>query len=128
MPPFAIVFLGAGLGGMLRHLVNVAAVRLLGPGFPWGTLLVNIAGSLAMGLLTGYLTFRAGLPQSWRLFLTTGLLGGFTTFSAFTLDAAVLWERGALVQLAAYVIGSVGLSLAVLFIGLALFRPAHGLP
>ena len=128
MPPFAIVFLGAGLGGMLRHLVNVAALRLLGPGFPWGTLLVNIAGSLAMGLLTGYLTFRAGLPQSWRLFLTTGLLGGFTTFSAFTLDAAVLWERGALVQLAAYVIGSVGLSLAVLFIGLALFRPSHGLP
>jgi len=89
---YLIVFLGAGVGGALRHGVNVAAVRLFGYGVPVGTLIVNVAGSFLMGLLAGYFAFRPGLGQHMRLFLTTGVLGGFTTFSAFSLDAALLIE------------------------------------
>ena len=90
---YLIVFLGAGIGGALRHGVNVGAARLFGYGFPLGTLIVNIAGSFAMGLLAGYFAARPHLGQHARLFLTTGVLGGFTTFSAFSLDAALLIER-----------------------------------
>ena len=86
---YLIVFLGAGIGGALRHGVNVGATRLFGFGFPFGTLIVNIVGSFAMGLLAGYFAFRPGINQHMRLFLTTGVLGGFTTFSAFSLDAAL---------------------------------------
>src|SRR3954467_5066648 len=104
---YLIVFLGAGFGGALRHGVNVGAARLFGFGFPYGTLIVNIAGSFAMGLLAGYFAFRPGIGQHVRLFLTTGILGGFTTFSAFSLDAAVLAERHAYGAAAAYMVGSV---------------------
>lgn len=119
-----LVFVGAGIGGALRHAVNSACLRWCGPEFPVGTMLVNIAGSLAMGLLAGYFTFRAGesWTQSARLFATTGLLGGFTTFSAFSLDAVLLWERGQAGLAAFYVLGSVILSLAGLVAGLALVR------
>ena len=86
---YLIVFLGAGIGGALRHGVNVGAARLLGTGFPFGTLIVNFVGSFAMGLLAGFFMYRSGIPQHVRLFLTTGILGGFTTFSTFSLDAAV---------------------------------------
>lgn len=120
---YLIVFLGAGLGGALRHVVNVWAVRAFGYEFPIGTLVVNVIGSFVMGLLAGFFIFRAGLvPQHARLFLTTGLLGGFTTFSAFSLDAALLIERHAYSAAGAYVIGSVFASLAALFLGLALFN------
>ena len=108
---YLIVFLGAGLGGAARHGVNVAAARLLGYGFPFGTLIVNLAGSLAMGLLAGWFAYRTGINQHVRLFLTTGILGGFTTFSAFSLDAALLIERHAYVSAAAYVLGSVLVSI-----------------
>ncbi len=119
-----LVFLGGGIGAAGRHGVNIAAARMLGIGFPWGTLIVNILGSFAMGLLAAWFAFRAdaGLSQHARLFLTTGILGGFTTFSAFSLDAALLWERGAIVAAASYVIVSVTLSVAGLFAGLALVR------
>lgn len=121
---FMLVFLGAGIGGALRHGVNLAAARVLGPGFPWGTLGVNVAGSLAMGLLAGYLALRAGegWTHSTRLFLATGVLGGFTTFSAFSLDAVVLFERGEAGAAAAYVLASVLLSIGGLLAGLALVR------
>ena len=125
---YLIVFLGAGIGGVLRHGVNVGAVRLLGYGFPFGTLIVNVAGSFLMGLLAGYFAYRTGLPQHTRLFLTTGLLGGFTTFSAFSLDAALLVERHAYSLAAAYMLGSVVLSLVALFAGLSLFRTGAILP
>ncbi len=119
-----LVFVGAGIGGALRHTVNSACLRYCGPDFPLGTMLVNIAGSLVMGLLAGYFAFKAG--ESWsqpaRLFATTGLLGGFTTFSAFSLDAVLLWERGQAGMAAFYVLGSVILSLAGLVAGLALVR------
>ena len=125
---YVIVFAGAGIGGALRHGVNLAAVRMFGFGFPYGTLMVNVIGSLAMGLLAGYFAFRMGIPQHVRLFLTTGVLGGFTTFSAFSLDAALLMERHAYWSAAAYVLGSVFLSLLALFVGLSLFRTGAPLP
>src|SRR5258708_36529975 len=90
---YLIVFLGAGLGGALRHGVNVAAGRMFGLGFPYGTMIVNIAGSFLMGLLAGYFAFRPGVDQHLRLFLTTGILGGGTTFSAFLRDAALPFAR-----------------------------------
>lgn len=119
-----LVFLGAGVGGALRHGVNIAAARAFGLGFPWGTLAVNVVGSFAMGALAGYFAFRAGAgsSQHLRLFLTTGVLGGFTTFSAFSLDAVLLWERGAAGLAAAYTAGSVLGSIAALGLGLALVR------
>jgi fluoride exporter len=117
-----VVFLGAGLGGALRHGVNLAAARLLGTAFPFGTLAVNLIGCLLMGLAAGWFAFRGDAPQAWRLFLATGVLGGFTTFSAFSLDVALLWERGAMATAAAYVAVSVAGSIAALFAGLALMR------
>jgi len=125
---YLIVFLGAGIGGALRHGVNVGAVRLFGYGFPFGTLIVNVAGSFLIGLLAGYFAFRPGIPQDIRLFLTTGILGGFTTFSAFSLDSALLIERHAYALAAVYVAGSVAASLVALFLGLALFRTTVHLP
>ena len=91
---YVIVFLGAGIGGALRHGVNVGAAKLFGYGFPFGTMIVNVAGSFAMGLLAGYFAFRPGIAQHMRLFLTTGILGGFR-LSAFSLDTALLVERHA---------------------------------
>lgn len=125
---YLIVFVGAGIGGALRHGVNLAAVRLLGYGFPFGTLIVNLAGSFAMGLLAGWFAYRTGIPQHMRLFLTTGILGGFTTFSAFSLDSALLIERNAWGHAAAYVAGSVILSVLALFAGLSLMRVGGSLP
>jgi CrcB protein len=119
-----LVFVGGGIGAALRHGVNTAFMRWLGPGFPWHTLVINMAGSLAMGLLTGWLAFKAGASwsQPVRLFLTTGICGGFTTFSAFSLDAVLLWERGEVAASASYVVGSVVLSILGLVAGLALMR------
>jgi len=125
---YLIVFAGAGIGGAMRHGVNVAAARMFGYGFPFGTLIVNIVGSFLMGALAGYFAFRPGMPQHLRLFLTTGILGGFTTFSAFSLDAALLIERNSYALAAGYVIGSVGVSLAALFLGLAIFERRIPLP
>jgi fluoride exporter len=125
---YFIVFLGAGVGGALRHGVNLAAARQFGFGFPFGTLIVNVAGSFRMGLLAGYFAFRPGLSQHLRLFLTTGVLGGFTTFSAFSLDTALLVERHAYGMAAGYAVGSVAASVAALFFGLAVFRGGGQLP
>jgi fluoride exporter len=125
---YLIVFIGAGIGGALRHGVNVGASRLFGYGFPLGTFIVNIVGSFAMGLLAGYFIYRPGMPQHVRLFLTTGVLGGFTTFSSFSLDAALLIERHAYALAAGYVIGSIAAGVSALFFGLALFRSTPHLP
>ena len=125
---YLIVFIGAGIGGAMRHGINVAAVRLFGYGFPFGTFIVNVLGSFAMGLLAGFFIYRPGVPQHVRLFLTTGILGGFTTFSSFSLDAALLVERHAYALAAGYVIGSVAAGVSALFFGLAVFRSAGHLP
>ena len=119
---YLLVFFGGGLGASLRHFINVSCGRAFGTGFPWGTFIINITGSTAMGLIAGYLALKGDASQPWRLFLMTGILGGYTTFSAFSLDAALLYERGELGLSALYVLGSVALSIAGLFGGLALMR------
>lgn len=119
---YLIVFLGAGLGGALRHGVNTVALRWLGSGFPYGTLFVNVSGSLLMGLIAGWFAFRGDASQGWRLFLATGILGGFTTFSAFSLETALLYERGEPGLMALNIAASVVLSVAALFAGLAIMR------
>lgn len=124
MGAYLIVFAGAGIGGALRHGVNMAAARL-GHSFPLGTFAVNLLGGFLMGVLAAYFAYRTGIPQHVRLFLITGLLGGFTTFSAFSLDAALMWERGALGELAIYAASSVILSVAALFLGMAAVRLMH---
>ena len=117
-----LVAAGGAAGAVCRHVVNLFALRLAGPAFPWGTLFVNVAGSLAMGLFIGWLARRAGGGQELRLLLATGFLGGFTTFSAFSLDAVTLWERGEVALSMGYVLVSVAFSILALFGGLALAR------
>ncbi|MCX5579069.1 fluoride efflux transporter CrcB [Kaistia terrae] len=128
MFPAFLVFVGAGLGGVLRHGVNVTSARFFGTNFPWGTLTVNVVGSLVMGLLAGYFAFRDGVnwTQHARLFLTTGVLGGFTTFSTFSLDVAVLLERGDTGSATIYALASLIVSVLALFAGLLLVRTLAG--
>ncbi|HZG27878.1 MULTISPECIES: fluoride efflux transporter CrcB [Agrobacterium] len=123
---FVIVFLGAGVGGAVRHGVNLIVAHLLGLGFPWATLSINIIGSLLMGILTEIFVMRTGLPQELRLFLTTGILGGFTTFSTFSLDAVGLWERGETSAAILYASASVILAFIAVFAGMALVRGMVG--
>lgn len=118
----SIVALGGAIGASLRYLVGLAAVRLSGTGFPWGTLFVNVTGSLAMGLVFALLMRRIELPHGLGLFLMTGILGGFTTFSAFSLETAMMWERGLVAATLSYVAASVTFSIAALFVGLWLGR------
>ena len=119
---FLIVFVGGGIGAALRHGFNLAFARLLGTAFPYATLWENVTGSVIMGLLVAYFAFKGGIPQHWQLFLTTGILGGYTTFSTFSLDTALLYERGQLGLAAIYVLLSVALSVGGLFAGLAIVR------
>ena len=102
-----LVFFGGGLGASLRHFVNVACARCVGTAFPYGTFIINITGSTVMGLIAGYLAFKGEASQPWRLFVMTGILGGYTTFSAFSLDTALLYERGQIGLALFYVLGSV---------------------
>ncbi|MFG1351501.1 fluoride efflux transporter CrcB [Xanthobacter autotrophicus] len=124
LPPALVVFLGAGLGGVLRHFINMAVPKFLGTGFPFATFLINVSGSFIMGLIVGYLAFKDGVfwNQTMRLFLTTGILGGYTTFSTFSLDFFFLVERNAYDLAFAYVAASVLLALAAVFSGMMLMR------
>ena len=115
-----LVALGGGAGAAARHLVGLASLRALGPGFPYGTLIVNVLGSLLMGLVVEWLARRGGIAL--RPLLATGFLGGFTTFSTFSLDAVALWERGEGALAAGYVVGSVLLCIGGLVAGLAIGR------
>lgn len=119
---YLIVFLGGGFGAALRHAINVASVRAFGMGFPAGTMFINVTGSFLMGVIAGYFALRGDLSQHWRLFLTTGILGGYTTFSAFSLDAILLWERGEAGLAVLYVAGSVVFSLLGLVAGFWIVR------
>ncbi|WAC26714.1 fluoride efflux transporter CrcB [Ancylobacter sp. SL191] len=124
MNSMVMIFIGAGIGGVLRNAVNMLAMRLFGMHFPIGTMAINIVGSFAIGLVAGWLTFRAEWAWSYhaRVFIITGMLGGFTTFSSFSLDTALLMERGEMGLAALYVGGSVALSLVAVFGGLAIMR------
>jgi len=116
---FLMVFLGAGLGGCLRHAIN-----MLGKSFApfWATFFINVTGSMVMGMVIAYLAHRGNLSQNYRLFVATGILGGYTTFSTFSLDAAVLIEKGKAGTAFAYLLGSVALGLVGLFGGMRLVR------
>jgi CrcB protein len=117
-----LVVIGGGLGAGARYLINIFVTRLMGPSFPWGTLGINIAGCLAMGLFIEFLAQRSNTSAELRMFVATGILGGFTTFSAFSLDFAVLWERNAMASAFGYLFASVIGSVLALFIGLWLAR------
>lgn len=123
---YVIVFFGAGIGGALRHATNLLAARLFGLAFPAGTLAVNILGAFAMAVIVEVFALKAGLPQSARLFLTTGVLGGFTTFSTFTLDAVTLYERGEGLTALGYILLSVVGSLVAFLGGMLLVRQFIG--
>jgi CrcB protein len=119
----ALVAFGGALGAVARLGATALAARLAGAGFPWGTLSVNVVGSLAMGVAAGLLLERAGdLSHRAAPFLMTGVLGGFTTFSAFSLDALTLIERGRTAAALAYAGGSVALSLLALWAGISAVR------
>ena len=117
-----MVFLGGGLGAAARHGVNLLAAQAGGGRFPWGTLAVNVLGSLLIGVLVEWFALRVQLGQPLRLFLITGVLGGFTTFSAFSLEVGLLMERGQLLLAAGYVLASVAGAVGALFIGMHLVR------
>ncbi|PRD50968.1 fluoride efflux transporter CrcB [Phyllobacterium myrsinacearum] len=121
---YILVFVGGGIGSALRLGANQVSLRLLGPDWPGGTLFVNLVGCFLMGLCAGWFAFRGGgtESQSVRLLITTGIIGGFTTFSAFALDTATLWQRDNGIASAAYVIISVAGSILAAFIGLSVFR------
>ena len=116
-----LVVVGGGIGAGIRHLTNMGALRLVGSNYPWGTMAINIVGSFAMGLFIAMLMRRGG-SNELRLFVATGILGGFTTFSAFSLDFATLWERGATLPAFGYALASVIGAIIALFLGLWLAR------
>ena len=116
-----LVVIGGGIGAGIRHLTNMGALRLVGPNYPWGTIVINIVGSFVMGLFIAMLARRGGSNEV-RLFVATGILGGFTTFSAFSLDFATLWERGATLPAFGYALASVIGAILALFLGLWLAR------
>lgn len=119
MGGYLLVFVGGGLGAVLRHGVTRASLAYLGPGFPYGTLFVNVLGGFLTGVLAELFLMKSGGSQELRLFFATGLLGGFTTFSAFSLDAALMWQRSDLTALGSYIVASVFLSVAAIFAGMA---------
>jgi len=124
MMGYLVVFVGAGVGGMLRHFLNIWIARLAGTHFPMHTFVINITGSIVMGIITALFALKGGATGHLRLFLATGVLGGYTTFSTFSLDAVLLWERHDYLSAAYYVGGSVVLSLLGLVAGLWIVRTA----
>jgi fluoride exporter len=113
---------GGALGAVGRHYVSASVMRLVGAGFPWGTLTVNVLGSFLMGVLIELMAQRLNVGLEMRAFLTVGFLGAFTTFSTFSLDFATLFERGAGMAALGYAALSVVLAITALFAGLAVMR------
>ena len=119
---FFFVALGGAVGASLRYAISLATVQIIGGQFPWGTLLVNVAGSICLGVVTAILADSWALSAEFRLFLVVGVLGGFTTFSAFSMDILILVERSQLDLAILYLLGTLMLSLGGLFAGLRLAR------
>lgn len=117
-----LVMLGGAIGAALRYHLGKIALRVAGLAWPWGTLAANILGGLAMGLLAGWLALRATGGEPVRLFLAVGVLGGFTTFSAFSLETLLMIERGEMASALAYAVVSVGASVGALSLGLMTMR------
>lgn len=116
------IAVGGALGSVTRHLMAARISAWLGSGFPWGIFTVNILGGLVMGVLVELMALRWSVGGEWRAFLTVGIVGGFTTFSSFSLDVVLLMERGDYGLAALYVIGSVVLSVGALFGAMMLVR------
>lgn len=119
---FLLVFLGGGLGSVARHSMSVLTTKLFGVQFILSTLTVNLLGSFMMGMVVEYFALKIDLPQQGKLFLTTGFLGGFTTFSAFSLEVALLHSRGAILAAALYVVASILFGVLSIFSGMSLVR------
>ncbi|AHG45505.1 camphor resistance protein CrcB [Rhizobium leguminosarum bv. trifolii CB782] len=117
-----LVALGGAIGSLLRYYVGQWSLRLMGPAFPWGTLTVNVVGCFVIGVFAELIARKFNASVELRLLLITGFLGGFTTFSAFSLDAISLFERGEAVAGGIYIAASVGLSMAAVIAGLAVMR------
>ena len=127
MQTLLLVAVGGASGAVMRYLLGVQALRFAGSGWPYGTFAANILGGFLMGVLAGVLALRGGADQEkWRILLGVGVLGGFTTFSAYSLEVALMIERRAYGQAAVYSLGSVVLSIAALFVGLILARKVLG--
>ncbi|MCO6186169.1 fluoride efflux transporter CrcB [Rhizobium sp. L1K21] len=122
MPHILLAALGGAVGSSFRYLVGVWALRFFGPGYPWGTFIVNVVGSFLIGVLAEFIALKMNASSELRVLIVTGFLGGFTTFSAFSLETMTLFERGALGLSAIYVLSSLVLSIAAVFAGLALVR------
>ncbi len=123
MDKLLLVFVGGGLGSLARFGVGVLALKRLGSGWPYGTFTVNVLGGLVMGFLIGWLALRGGDSQErWRLLAAVGVLGGFTTFSSFSLEAALMIERREYATAGLYVLLSVVLAISALFLGLLAAR------
>ncbi|GLQ07754.1 fluoride efflux transporter CrcB [Sneathiella chinensis] len=122
MNMYLSIAIGGALGACARYGMGTMALRLLGPGYPYGTLAVNVLGSLVMGVLIELMALRWSPSPELRVFLVTGFLGAFTTFSTFSLDAANLFQKGAYVEAGGYILVSVVLSIGGLFAGLQLMR------
>ena len=119
------VGVGGGAGALLRYFLASWIQPSWWPGFPFGIFIVNVSGGLAMGLITALAALKLQMTPELRAFLTTGILGGYTTFSTFSLDSALLIERGAYAQAAAYILGSVVLSILAIFAGLWIVRAVY---
>ncbi|MGO4194473.1 fluoride efflux transporter CrcB [Rhizobium sp. YAF28] len=117
-----LVAVGGAIGSLLRYYVGLGSLRLMGPGFPWGTLIVNVVGCFIIGVFAEMIMRRFNASVELRLLLITGFLGGFTTFSAFSLDAITLFERGDVFAGGIYITASVGLSMVAVMAGLGLMR------
>lgn len=117
-----LVAVGGAIGSLLRYYVGLGSLRLMGPGFPWGTLIVNVVGCFIIGVFAEMIMRRFNASVELRLLLITGFLGGFTTFSAFSLDAITLFERGDIFSGGIYIVASVGLSMVAIMAGLGLMR------
>lgn len=124
----AAVAAGGAIGAVARYLVFVLATRVLGAGFPWGTLIVNVLGSFILACLIEAIALRWSVSHDMRAFLAIGVMGAFTTFSTFSMDVAALYQRGAMGAAASYVIASVVLSIGAFFLGLSLTRLALANP
>jgi CrcB protein len=119
---FILVFIGGGLGAALRHGINLLSLRLVGTAWPFGTLFINVTGSILMGIVAATFALKLSLPPTARLFVATGILGGYTTFSTFSLETTLLIERGQAGMALLYVLGSVLLGVAGLFAGMLAVR------
>lgn len=119
---YLLVFVGGGLGSLIRHLVNGLFASSFGVAYPWATFFINITGSFLMGVVVELAAVKMNVPPSVRLFLTTGILGGYTTFSTFSLEAGLLHARGETAMAIGYAVASVALGVGALFLGMSVGR------